>query len=224
MGSLTRLLEQCRRAKEHLSAATVTTVPSGSGEEVELSRNDFEELISGPLDRFVGTVEEVLQRNDIPRTNLAAVAIVGGGASIPLLTTRLSERLQVPIHTARRSPRSAPPSARPSSVSNSLAAPDRRGPGRRESDAIGARRGDRHDSNAARCPHRGGGPPGLVGGPDADDPVPYTGPEHSGQYVRDAMDFDDADDDAYGAEAGALPWYKRTALVLSVAARRWPCC
>ncbi len=100
MGSLARLLDQCRRAKENLSAVTVTTVPAVTGEDVELSRNDFEELISGPLDQFVATVEDVLQRNDIPKTNLAAVAIVGGGAAVPLLTTRLAERLEVPIHTA----------------------------------------------------------------------------------------------------------------------------
>ena len=72
--------------------------PGGAGADIRLSRTEFEQLISGPLDRFVSTVEEILQRNGI-RANLAAVATVGGGASIPVLATRLSERLQVPILT-----------------------------------------------------------------------------------------------------------------------------
>ncbi len=52
---------------------------------------------------------------------------------------------------------------------------------------------------------------------DADDPVPYTGPEHTGGYVREATAFDDADDELYATEAERLPWYKRTALILILA-------
>ncbi len=101
MGSQARLLGECQRAKEELSGAseaTIASIPGSAGADIRLSRTEFEQLISGPLDRFVSTVEEILQRNGI-RANLAAVATVGGGASIPVLTTRLSERLQVPIFT-----------------------------------------------------------------------------------------------------------------------------
>ena len=105
LGSPTRLLGECRRVKEQLSMTTLTTLgtvaagSAGSAEDVRLSRTEFEQLISAPLDRFVSTLEDILQRNGIPRPNLAAVAIVGGGASIPLITTRLSGRLQVPVLT-----------------------------------------------------------------------------------------------------------------------------
>jgi actin-like ATPase involved in cell morphogenesis len=102
LGSLARGLAQCRRAKEQLSAATVAVVPGempGVGHDVRLSRAELEDLISEPLDRFVATVEHILQRNGIPTAKLAAIATIGGGACIPLITQRLSDRLQVPVVT-----------------------------------------------------------------------------------------------------------------------------
>lgn len=102
MGSLSRRFDECRRAKEQLSSATMTVVPAempGFGQDVRLSRTDFEKMISGPLDRFVASVEEILQRHKVPPANLAAAATVGGGACIPLITARLSERLRVPVFT-----------------------------------------------------------------------------------------------------------------------------
>jgi hypothetical protein len=97
IGAQARQLAECRRAKEQLSST------AAYGGEVRLSRAELEQLISQPLDGFVDTVEETLQRNGIQRANLAGVAAVGGGASIPLIAARLSERL---------SPRWPPPSAR----------------------------------------------------------------------------------------------------------------
>ncbi|HZU45954.1 MAG TPA: Hsp70 family protein, partial [Mycobacterium sp.] len=102
VGSLARRLDQCRRAKEQLSAATVAVVPAempGVGQDIRLSRAELEEMISEPLDRFVATVEEILQRNEIPTAKLAAIATVGGGACMPLITQRLSDRLRVPVVT-----------------------------------------------------------------------------------------------------------------------------
>ncbi|ORB12797.1 hypothetical protein BST37_15445 [Mycobacterium noviomagense] len=102
VGSLARRLDQCRRAKEQLSAATVALVPAempGVGQDVRLSRAELEEMVSEPLDRFVATIEQILQRNEIPAAKLAAIATVGGGACIPLITERLSDRLRVPIVT-----------------------------------------------------------------------------------------------------------------------------
>jgi actin-like ATPase involved in cell morphogenesis len=208
IGSQTRLLGECRRAKEQLSAATVTAIPAGSGEDVRLSRTEFEQLISGPLDRFVTALENTLQRNGIQRPNLAAVAIVGGGASIPLLTTRLAGRLQVPIHAAPQPAFSA---------------------------AIGAAvLGERHASagvataagpvvenptelvETARVAEAGRA---LAWSQDADDaaePVPYTGPDMTGEYGREATGLGYAEGDRDAAAPTRLPWYKRTALVLSV--------
>jgi hypothetical protein len=219
MGSLARLLDHCRRAKEELSTATVTTLPALTGEDVELSRNEFEELIAGPLDAFVATVENILQRNDIPTASLATVALVGGGAAIPLLTTRLGDRLGVPIRTAPQPGLSAAIGAatfgQQQPAGAAAASPSVENPTQLASAAPadmtqmlpGARTED-------------GGPLAWSEDEDEDEdgPVPYTGPEHSGQYVRDAMEFEDEEDQRYAAEAGQLPWYKRTALVLSLAA------
>ena len=226
MGSQTRLLGECRRAKEELSAATVTTIPTGSGGDIRLSRTEFEQLIARPLDRFISTVEEVLQRNGIPRANLAAVATVGGGASIPLLTTQLSERLQVPIFTTRQPAFSAAiGAALLSQQQSSAGAATAAGavvetptelvgtpPTQVAPTAWAAQAGGDEKSASFRA---------LAWSQDAaagGEPVPYTGPEHNGEYGREATGFDDADDERYAAEAGRLPWYKRTALVVSVAA------
>ncbi|MEE2851675.1 MAG: Hsp70 family protein [Actinomycetota bacterium] len=102
LAPLGRRLEQCRNAKEQLSSATVAVIPAdlpGVGSDVRLTRGEFEELIEEPLQRFIDCVVNVLQRNQIPAQRLAAVATVGGGACIPLITNQLSERLQAPVVT-----------------------------------------------------------------------------------------------------------------------------
>jgi hypothetical protein len=208
LGSPTRLLGECQRAKEHLSAATIATVQTGSGAHVRLSRSEFEQLISGPLDRFVNTVEEILQRNGITRSNLAALAIVGGGASIPLVTTRLSGRLQVPVLTTPQPIYSAAVGAavlgqlQSSAGTATAASPLVENP----TELVGTVPGEMVQAPVAWSQDA-----------DAAEPVPYTGPEHPSDYGRESTGFGDTDDDRYGAQAARLPWYKRTALVLSVA-------
>jgi hypothetical protein len=219
IGSLARLLDQCRRAKEDLSTATVATLPALTGEDMQLSRNEFEELIAGPLDAFVTTVEDLLQRNDIPKATLATVALVGGGAAIPLLTTRLGERLGAPIRTAPQPGLSAAIGAatfaQQQPAAGAAASPSVENPTQLASaapaDMTQMLPGARIDDE---------GPLAWSEDEDEDEdgPVPYTGPEHSGQYVRDAMEFEDEEDQRYAAGGAQLPWYKRTALVLSLAA------
>jgi hypothetical protein len=219
MGSHTRLLGECRRAKEELSAAagaTVATIPTGSGGEIRLSRTEFEQLISGPLDGFVSALENILQRNGIPRANLAAVATVGGGASIPVLATRLSERLQVPILTTPQPGFSAAVGAAVLGQQRSSAgAPT-------AAAAVVETPTELVDTPQTQVgPAASAAPAALAWSEDSaatgNEPVPYTGPEHTGEYGREATGFDDAAEDRYADEAGQLPWYKRTALVLSVA-------
>ena len=117
----------------------------------------------------------------------------------------------------RRSPCTAPPSARRCSANcNRRRAPQpRRVPSSRTRPnwwpptdemtqaARGARAGD-------------DGPVAWSQDADAAEPVPYTGPEHTSDYGRESTGFGYADDERYGAQAARLPWYKRTALVLSV--------
>ena len=217
LGTPTRLLGECQRAKEHLSAAATVTVQAGSGADVRLSRSEFEQLISGPLDRLVSTVEEILQRNGIPRSNLAAMAIVGGGASIPLVTTRMSGRLQVPVLTTPQPIYSAAIGAavlgqlQSSAGAATAASPIVENP----TELVGTSTDEM--TQAARGARAGDDRP-VAWSQDADaaEPVPYTGPEHTSDYGRESTGFDYADDQRDGAQAARLPWYKRTALVLSV--------
>ncbi len=215
MASQARLLGECRRAKEELSGAGEATIATGAGADIRLSRTEFEQLISRPLDRFVSTVEEILQRNGI-RANLAAVATVGGGASMPVLATRLSERLQVPIFTSPQPVVSAAVGAavlgqqQSSAGAPTAAAPVIETPTQMASAA----------PPTQAVPTESAAPVPLAWSEDADggdEPVPYTGGEHSREYAREAAGFDDPADQRYAEEAGRLPWYKRTALVLTVA-------
>lgn len=215
MASQARLLGECRRAKEELSGASEATIATGAGADIRLSRTEFEQLISGPLDRFVSTVEEILQRNGI-RANLAAVATVGGGASMPVLATRLSERLQVPIFTSPQPVVSAAVGAavlgqqQSAAGAPTAAAPVIETPTQMASAA----------PPTQAVPTESAAPVPLAWSEDADggdEPVPYTGGEHSREYAREAAGFDDPADQRYAEEAGRLPWYKRTALVLTVA-------
>lgn len=212
MGSQSRLLAASRRAKEQLSTAAVSTVAGASGEAAQLTRTEFEQLISPPLDRFVTTLQETLRRNGIPNTNLRAVAIAGGGASIPLITTRLSQRFGVPVRGA----------AQPASLAALGAA------------VLGAQYAAGGAETAAAAAVET--PTEMVGtagvgvtqaawaaqatdvddalawsqDADSDEPVPYTGRDATGEYASEAREFE------YPAQGG-LPWYKRTALVLTVA-------
>ncbi|MDT5222590.1 MAG: hypothetical protein QOF15_4695 [Mycobacterium sp.] len=103
IGSLARLRAACRTAKEQLSLTTVTTVAEampGTRGEIRLTRNELEETIRGSLDGVAQCLEQALRRNGIQ--TLVAIATVGGGASIPAVTTSLSGRFGVPVITTPR--------------------------------------------------------------------------------------------------------------------------
>ena len=209
IGSQTRLLDDSRRAKEQLSTATATTVATLSGERVALSRAEFERLIAEPLDRFVGTVDNLLQDKGIQRSDLAAVATVGGGAGIPLLGTRLAEHFGLPIHTAPQPAFSAAVGAAVLGGQQSSA-----GVPTAAAAAVEA------PTEMVRASQSAGADPVVAWSEDDEDggePVPYTGPDMTGQYGGDAPRRGGADEDRYAPEPAGLPWYKRTALVLSVA-------
>ena len=100
--SLTKLREECRRAKERLSADTATQLVvelRGYRADIRLTRDELQDLIRRPLDGVVSALDELTERNGTSPTSLAALAIVGGGASIPLVTQRLSEHTQLPVVT-----------------------------------------------------------------------------------------------------------------------------
>src|SRR5262249_32671163 len=100
--SLTKLRDECRRAKERLSADTATQLVlelPGYRADIRLTRDELQELIRRPLDGVLATLDEVAERNGTSTADLAALAIVGGGASIPLVTQRLSEPSRLPVVT-----------------------------------------------------------------------------------------------------------------------------
>ena len=68
VGSLTRLRDESRQAKERLSAETATVVPvdlPGFQSDVRLTRTELENLIAGPLAGLLAAIEETLERNNI---------------------------------------------------------------------------------------------------------------------------------------------------------------
>jgi len=100
IGSLSRLRAQCRGAKERLSTATFTSLVAelpGHRSDVRLTRTELDDVLRAPLNQFVDVVQDTLQRNGVHQ--LAAIATVGGGARIPLITTTLSERFRLPVVT-----------------------------------------------------------------------------------------------------------------------------
>lgn len=103
VGSLSALREECRRAKEALSSDTETDIHAdlpGFASTVHVTRPELEELIEPGLTSVLTAVTESLRRNNIDPTQLSAVAAVGGGAAIPLVTQQLSQQLGVPVVTS----------------------------------------------------------------------------------------------------------------------------
>ena len=102
VGSLTRLRDECRQAKERLSDETATAIVvdvPGLESTVRMTRMELDDLIDEPLDEFVAALLDTLERNRIPLAGISAVATVGGGARIPLVTQRLSEHLRTAVVT-----------------------------------------------------------------------------------------------------------------------------
>ena len=105
LSALTRLRAECRGAKERLSRVTVTAlhvdVPGFRGD-VRLTREELDGEIREPLAGVIGVVQDTLVRDGIHAADLAAVVSIGGGASIPAITTGLSQHLRVPVLTMPR--------------------------------------------------------------------------------------------------------------------------
>ena len=102
VASLVRLRDDCRGAKERLSASTATAVVAdlpGHGADIRVTRTELNDLMHAPLSEFLAVLDETLERYGVPATSVSAVATVGGGARIPLITQRLSEHLRAPVVT-----------------------------------------------------------------------------------------------------------------------------
>lgn len=123
--SLARLREECRAAKEQLATASSATVSAGGrtpGEPVELTRAGLQNLIAEPVTAFADAVAETLANSGTAAERLSAVAIVGGGASLPMLSELLGQRLRVPVIVPARPSATAAVGARLLAASGSMPA------------------------------------------------------------------------------------------------------
>jgi hypothetical protein len=100
VASLTAFRDDVRNAKERLSFQAATGLPGPrAGTTLRLTRVELETLVREPLDGALAALDDTLRRNGIWHADLAAVATVGGGARIPLVTQRLSEAIRMPVTT-----------------------------------------------------------------------------------------------------------------------------
>ncbi|WP_018602489.1 Hsp70 family protein [Mycobacterium sp. 155] len=247
VGSLARLRSECRQAKERLSADTVAVIPTelpGFSSDVRVTRSELEQLIAEPLAGLLNTIQDMLQRNNIALSSVAAVATVGGTAAIPLVTQRLSEQLRVPVVTTPQPQLAAAVGAAlladtiadagaATGMAPGIVAPDAPtglAPGINPADAPtgmapGAwAAGESVSDGAASATFRS-----LAWSQDDDapgnEPVPYAGGEYNHTYesgaagptsARPQMAF--AHEESFDAEPGPLPWYKRPVILFGAAA------
>ncbi|WP_234786920.1 Hsp70 family protein, partial [Mycolicibacterium monacense] len=105
VGSLTRLRERCRDAKERLSAVTAADVAAelpGYHSTIRITRAELEEMLQRPLAGVLAALDAALERTRIGWAGVSAVVTIGGGASIPLITQQLSAHTRVPVITTRQ--------------------------------------------------------------------------------------------------------------------------
>ncbi|MUM01669.1 Hsp70 family protein [Mycolicibacterium sp. CBMA 334] len=181
VGSLARLREECRQAKERLSADTATDLVvelPGYSATVRVTRTELETLMQAPLAGVLDALEKALERNGIGWPEISAVVTIGGGASIPLVTQQLSEHSRAVVVTT---PQPALDAAIGAALSAAYVA---------DSDA---RTGMAPTLGVAAVAPTAGIPSGAAGSPgegsstfralawsedeDGDDVVPYTGPD-----------------------------------------------
>ena len=189
--SLTRLRDECRKAKERLSAETAAVVPvelPGLSSDVRMTRPEFDQLISQPLGGLLNAVEDALQRSGVQLADVSAVATVGGGAAIPLVTQQLSERLRAPVVTTPQSQLNVAAGAAlvanrsldadaPTGIGSAADAPTAMGSAAWAAGVAGLAAGESAADGAASATFRA-----LAWSQDdasAGDPLPYTGDDYT---------------------------------------------
>lgn len=99
VAALDRLRSSVRSAKERLSADSVTSVavdlPMYRGE-VRITRAELDDLAGEPISAVTTALRDLIDRGGGSVDEIAGVALCGGGAAMPLVSTRLS----ADFHTA----------------------------------------------------------------------------------------------------------------------------
>ena len=238
LGSLARLRDEARQAKERLSAETATVVPAelpGFNSDVRVTRNELENLIAEPLAGLLNAIEETLQRNNIPVANVSAVATVGGGANIPRVTQQLSERLRAPVVTTPQSQLNvaagaalmadrgleadAPTGMAPTGLAAAADAPTGMAAAGWAAGAAGLAASESASDGAPSATFRA-----LAWSQDdapGGEPVPYSGEDYTFDQgptdARPQVAFAH-EEEGYEPEPGPLPWYKRPPILFGAAA------
>ena len=230
VSSLARLRNDCRQAKERLSAETAAVVRAelpGFTSDVRVTRTELEQLIGEPLAGVLNTVEDTLQRNNIPLANVSAVATVGGGANIPLVTQQLSTRLRAPVVTTPQSQLNVAAGAALLADSADAAtgmapaadAPTGMAATGWAAGAAGLAATESASDGAGSATFRA-----LAWSQDeapAGEPVPYTGEDYTfdqgAPAARPPMEFAH-EEEGFTPEPGPLPWYKRPTILFGGAA------
>jgi|GEM_PF-432331 len=232
VGALARLRDQSQQAKERLSAQTSTELTAqlpGYHSDIRVTRAELENLISDPLTGVIDALGEMLQRNRIPAASLSAVATVGGGAAIPLVTQRLSEQFRVPVVTTPR------PALTTAAGAALLAA---QGPGADVPTGLAAAAGDAPTGMATAAWAAGAaGAAAMESAADGsasatfralawsqdqggEEPVPYAGADYASEpeptSARPQMEFVPPSAPLPAPEE-PLPWYRRPSVVFSAA-------
>ncbi|MGE2692179.1 Hsp70 family protein, partial [Mycolicibacterium pulveris] len=232
LGSLARLRDEARQAKERLSAETATAVRAelpGFSSDVRVTRSELEQLIAAPLAGLLDTIEETLQRNNIAPASISAVATVGGGANIPLVTAQLSERLRAPVVTTPQSQLNVAAGAAlvadkgiaadaPTGLAPAADAPTSMAAAAWAAGAAGVAAAESASDGAASATFRA-----LAWSQDDSqgEPVPYAGEDYTFDQgatgARPQMAFAH-EEEAFTPEPEPLPWYKRPPILFGAAA------
>lgn len=205
VGSLARLREDCRSAKERLSALTATDLPvdlPGYSATVRVTRDELESLMQRPFVGVLDALDNALERNGFGWSAVSAVVTIGGGAGIPLITRRLSEHSRAILVTT-------PQPALDAAVGAALVASGVTASGVADAEAMtGAAPtlgvAAASDAATASAPAAGAAPDpaasstfrALAWSEDepADDVVPYSGPDVVNPYAANPYANPYADD------------------------------
>lgn len=92
-GTLKQMLAlraKCESIKRYLSYKDEGIFPiEDADQEYRLTRDDFEKMISGMIDRTLGTCDTLLQKNKLPWTDISRVLLIGGSCHIPLVRKKI---------------------------------------------------------------------------------------------------------------------------------------
>ena len=99
--ALARLRQECTLAKEVLSqehSAIVPVVLPGETDRVLIQREEFEERINDLVEETVDALERSLNSAGLESgSDVDSILLVGGSSRVPLVATRLTSRLGVPV-------------------------------------------------------------------------------------------------------------------------------